>query len=631
MDNNLSPGQLQKNSQHNLGIRGRLLAGYATVVLVFITSVLVSLYFIFEVKKDAMQFISYDIPATHSVVDLQASMMDIRLDMQTLLFINDSATREKIDQNISDMNGLVKRIDSYVVSINNSVISDGWSSLKLELSAYMGKVSVVLQLLDSNQKEKAIDTYKSIIIPASRKLVSAFNVDMGSGRQHAGLQDELNNLLVADMSDINKQINFIFLSTLIFLLLSVIISYISATITSRSIVNPIKYAIVIANSVASGERDININVDKHDETGLLLDSLNKMKNSIKESEEKIRQKSEENEKLYHDVVKAANLFSEHSGRVASGDLTRRLELNGGLDQEMMQRLGQDLNKMTDNLSSVTKDIMGACSSMVSTLDEVRHAVDAQSSGASEQASSINQITASITEIEKSAAQTMNKARDLGGVAEKTRQSGQMGLESIENSVMGMKSVKDKVQMIAQTILDLSRQTQQVGEITAVVNNLAQQSKMLALNASIEAAKAGDAGKGFAVVAAEVKNLAEQSEQSTSQVQKILEDIKIATEKAVMVTEEGTKGVENGLQMIEKTGDVIRDLNEVIREASIASQQIEAAVRQESAGIEQITAGMNEINTVTASFVDSVAQTTEAMDGLSGVARKLKSSVEIYKV
>src|SRR4029077_15008864 len=116
---------------------------------------------------------------------------------------------------------------------------------------------------------------------------------------------------------------------------------------------------------------------------------------------------------------------------------------------------------------------------------------------------------------------------LGEIAERTQEKGQLGLEAVEQSIQGMKSVRDKVQMIAQTILDLSNQTQQVGEITSVVNTLAQQSKMLALNASIEAAKAGEAGKGFAVVATEVKNLAEQSEQSTTQVQKILEDIRRA--------------------------------------------------------------------------------------------------------
>ncbi len=247
------------------------------------------------------------------------------------------------------------------------------------------------------------------------------------------------------------------------------------------------------------------------------------------------------------------------------------------------------------------------------------------------ASSINEITASLSEIEKSSTQTMEKAKSLGESAEKTREKGQLGLDAVVQSVNGMKDVRDKVQMIAQTILDLSNQTQQVGEITAVVNNLAQQSKMLALNASIEAAKAGEAGKGFAVVAVEVKTLAEQSEQATTQVQKILENIRHAAEKAVMVTEEGTKGVDYGTDLVEQTGEIIRSLNDVIHETTIASQQIESAVRQESAGIEQITTGMNEINQVTTSFVESVKQTTEAMGNLATIAKNLKAYIDMYKL
>jgi len=302
------------------------------------------------------------------------------------------------------------------------------------------------------------------------------------------------------------------------------------------------------------------------------------------------------------IVQHVNIFRVHSNRIASGDLTKRLTIESG---DEMGQLGNDLNIMTEGLSGITKQINQASHSMVTTLEEVRRAVEMQSSGASEQASSINEITASLEEIEKSSAQTMEKAKSLGIVAERTREKGQLGLEAVEQSILGMKTVRDKVQTIAETILELSRQTQQVGEITAVVNNLAQQSKMLALNASIEAAKAGEAGKGFAVVASEVKNLAEQSEQSTTQVQKILEDIRHATEKAVMATEEGTKGVDHGTELVEQTGDVVRSLSDVIHETTIASQQIEAAIRQESIGIEQITAGMNEINQVTSSFVSSV--------------------------
>lgn len=328
------------------------------------------------------------------------------------------------------------------------------------------------------------------------------------------------------------------------------------------------------------------------------------------------------------ILRYVNTFRQHSSRISSGDLTRYVRVESN---DEMGRLGHDLNEMTKSLAAMVREMTQSSHNMVSTIEEVRRSVEAQSAGASEQASSINEITASLSEIDKSSGQTMEKAKSLGEAADQTRKKGQLGLDAVNQSVLGMKEIREKVELIAQTILDLSNQTQQVGEITSVVNNLAQQSKMLALNASIEAAKAGEAGKGFAVVAVEVKNLAEQSERATTQVQKILEDIRHSTEKAVLVTEEGTKGVDHGTALVEQTGEIIRNLNEVIHETTIATQQIESAVRQESAGIEQITIGMNEINQVTASFVESVNQTTEAMVNLATIAKNLKSYVDTYKI
>lgn len=328
------------------------------------------------------------------------------------------------------------------------------------------------------------------------------------------------------------------------------------------------------------------------------------------------------------ILLPVKLFRIHSSKVAAGDLTQRLKVES-VDE--MGKLGEDLNVMTEGLAVITKKITKASQNMLLTLDEVKHAADMQSTGVSEQASSINEITASLEEIDKSATQTMEKAKILGQIAEQTSLKGQNGLEAVTKSIAGMKSIRDKVQTIANSILELSIQTQQIGEITDVVNTLALQSKMLALNASIEAAKAGDAGKGFTVVATEVKNLAEQSEQSTIQVQKILEDIRHSTEKAVLVTEEGTKGVEQGMEVVEQTGDIMRILTEAINETMINSQQIEAAIRQESLGIEQITAGMNEINQVTASFVSTVKQTTESINKLGELAKNIKDYVDVYKV
>jgi methyl-accepting chemotaxis protein len=330
-------------------------------------------------------------------------------------------------------------------------------------------------------------------------------------------------------------------------------------------------------------------------------------------------------KTANNIVKPILYAIDIAKRVSTGE--RDIEVSIQSSDETAVLLGA-LDKMQTAISSGEKKMQSTCNAVVSTLDEVRHAVDSQSAGANEQASSINEITASINEIEKSATQTMLKAKSLGEISERVRQKGILGLDAVNQSIEGMKFVRDKEKTIAETILELSRQTQQVGDITMVVNNLAQQSKMLALNASIEAAKAGETGKGFAVVASEVKSLAEQSEQSTLQVQKILDDIKQATENAVMVTEEGMKGVESGMGLIEQTGEIIRSLNDAIHETSIAAQQIEVAVRQEGSGIEQINAGMSEINQVTASFVESVGQTTEAMKDLANIANQLKTTADV---
>lgn len=323
-----------------------------------------------------------------------------------------------------------------------------------------------------------------------------------------------------------------------------------------------------------------------------------------------------------------NRFREYAHKISSGDLTQRLSMSSKTE---VGQLAEDFNAMADSLTAITIQITETSHNMVNTLEEVKRSVEMQSSGAVEQAASVNEITASIAEIEKSSEQTMKKAKMLGNVAEQTREKGQQGLDAVEASIQGMKTIGEKVQSIAHTILEFSNKTQQIGEITAVVNNLAQQSKMLALNASIEAAKAGEAGKGFGVVAAEVKNLAEQSEQSTIQVHKILEDIRHATEKAVMATEEGIKGVEQGTSLVGKTGEIVRSLTDVIHETTMASQHIETAISQENVGIEQITAGMNEINQVTSTFVESVQQTKDAIEHLNTTASNLKHQIDIYKI
>jgi PAS domain S-box-containing protein len=212
---------------------------------------------------------------------------------------------------------------------------------------------------------------------------------------------------------------------------------------------------------------------------------------------------------------------------------------------------------------------------------------------------IQQTSATVTEVQTTVAQTAGRAEMVAEMARRSAEVGQQGEEAVANSIEGMQLIRQRVEGIAENILALSERTQQIGEIITSVNDIAEQSKLLALNASIEAARAGEEGKGFAVVAMEVRNLAEQSREATAQVRDILGEIQQATNATVMATEEGSKGVELGQGLIDQAGQTIKDLTDVINQAAKAAAQIAASARQQSTGVDQLAAAMDAMRQTTA--------------------------------
>ena len=381
-------------------------------------------------------------------------------------------------------------------------------------------------------------------------------------------------------------------------------------------------------ALASGNLATRIKVEVRDEMANIATSFNAMAGMLEERAQHDEREQQQEAQKTAELRERLAILSVHIENVASGDLSERLSITGDDD---LGRLAANLNAMTESLADVASGTTEAINTIYSAVEELQQSINVQSSGASEQAAAVNETTAAMDQIKGMAAQAMEKVQMLGETAERSRRESELGGVAVEQAISGMTGILHRMEGIAQTILALSEQIQQIGEITGVVTNLAQQSKMLALNASIEAAKAGEAGKGFAVVAAEVRELAEQSQQSTAQVQKILQDIRHATDRAVMATEEGSKGVDAGMLSVQRSGDVMRQLNTVVRETTIASQQITAVVKQQFLGLEQVTTAMKDINKVTTQFVSSTQQSKESVSGISKVADQLKDSVSVYKL
>jgi methyl-accepting chemotaxis protein len=239
--------------------------------------------------------------------------------------------------------------------------------------------------------------------------------------------------------------------------------------------------------------------------------------------------------------------------------------------------------------------------------------------------------ATVEEVRETVAQTAARAQVVADASRQSVSVSRTGQDAVQDTIQGMTLIQDRVNSIADTILALSERTQQIGEIINAVNGLADQSKLLALNASIEAARAGEEGRGFAVVAMEVRQLAEQSRDATSRVRSILNEIQSTTNEAVMVTEAGSVGAASGMGLVERAGDSIRDLAAMLEAALQAANQIAVSTHQQTNGMDQLAAAMVHIQQASAQAASSTEQTERSVQNIVAMAEQLEQAAARYQL
>ncbi|MFC1961413.1 methyl-accepting chemotaxis protein, partial [Chloroflexota bacterium] len=332
-------------------------------------------------------------------------------------------------------------------------------------------------------------------------------------------------------------------------------------------------------------------------------------------------------------------YVKFAQQVANGDLTVRLTLPEEHDhaanekdaQEDLYHLGWNLNAMAEGLSVMTRQIRETASNVSAAASEILAATMQQLASTTEQDASVTQTVATVGEVQGTVTQTAERANSVAEAAHRSVEVSERGMQAVNDSASSMEMIQDRVEDIAHNILALSERTQQIGVIISTVNDIADQSKLLALNASIEAARAGEEGRGFAVVAMEVRALAEQSRQATEQIGAILHEIQQATNVSVMATEEGSKGVDEGVMQLNETGAVIEELAQVIRAAAQASSQIAASTHQQSTGMDQLVAAMEAIRQATLHGQASVQQSEKSAQQMSQIAQEMQESIAKYRV
>ncbi|MFZ3485600.1 methyl-accepting chemotaxis protein [Sphingomonas sp. 3-13AW] len=323
-----------------------------------------------------------------------------------------------------------------------------------------------------------------------------------------------------------------------------------------------------------------------------------------------------------------NDFMGFASRIGEGDLSGETRIIGA---DELGQLGATLNTMVVGLREIARQSRAATEDLNAAATEIRASTQEQAASVEEQLAAVQETAATVDEITHSGAQITLRAQEVIAAAQATAQTSDTGRTAVHDTARAMDAIREQAEAVAGNIVALSEKTQTIGDIIATVNDVSERSHLLALNASIEAAAAGEQGRSFAIVAAEMKTLADQAKAATRNVRSILGDIQRGINASVMLTEEAVKRVASGKERTDASQSAINELASRVQENVHTFQQIVASTNQQQIGIEQVTIALQNIRQASQQTAASTRQLDQAAGDLTQLSRTLVGLTERYRV
>lgn len=333
--------------------------------------------------------------------------------------------------------------------------------------------------------------------------------------------------------------------------------------------------------------------------------------------------------LARTIARPVTVLADQVNKVGHGNLNIEVPATDRIDE--LGILARAIDNMVKSLRQQTSKIIDGVNILSSSAAEISATMQQVAVSTSKTSSAITETTTTVEQVKQAAKVSSQKAKDVAETAQMAVRIADDGSKATEDTVHRISVIKEQMASIGETVVRLSERSQAIEEIISTVQDLADQSNLLAVNASIEAARAGDQGKGFAVVAHEIKSLADQSKNATQQVRQILEDTRKWVTAVVMATEEGSKAVDAGVNQSVAAGESIRLLSRSVSSSAQSAAVIDSSSAQQFVGVDQVSTAMANIEQAIRQNMAGTAQLETAVQRIEDLGHSLKELVEHYKV
>ena len=310
------------------------------------------------------------------------------------------------------------------------------------------------------------------------------------------------------------------------------------------------------------------------------------------------------------------------------DLTVKIPVTS---QNEIGELANGFNNNIEKLHGIIKNVSRATLDIEKSVKDISEALSSQAAISSQQSAAVAEITSTAEELSASSSLIAEHSRSVVDIASRTWENTKKGGEAIETVIVKMNEIDSNNQKSINEIMELGKKTKEISKIMDIINNIADQTKLIAFNAALEASSAGEAGKRFGVVAVEIRRLADSVMESTGEIESKINEIKEATNRLVIASEKGSKGIHEGIEYTNQTADLLIDVVSAAQSTTDAAKQISLSTQQQKTASSQVVAALRDIVTGTNQTTNSINRIEAISKGLMDLSSNLKELAECFMI